>query len=100
MPIIINLDVELAKQKMKLTELSERVGISILPLERLRAVSSAHSGSAAMTLISGRNDLTAMRIPASRPPPPTGTTTVSISADCSRISKPTVPWPAMTATSL
>ena len=28
MPIIINLNVELAKQKMKLTQLSDRVGIS------------------------------------------------------------------------
>lgn len=36
MPIIINLDVELAKQKMKLTELSERVGISIQNLSVLK----------------------------------------------------------------
>ena len=36
MPIIINLDVELAKKKMKLTELSERVGISIQNLSVLK----------------------------------------------------------------
>ena len=36
MPIIINLDVELAKQKMKLTELSNRVGISIQNLSVLK----------------------------------------------------------------
>jgi putative transcriptional regulator len=36
MPIIINLDVELAKQKMKLTELSDRVGISIQNLSVLK----------------------------------------------------------------
>ena len=36
MPIIINLDVELAKQKMKLNELSERVGISIQNLSVLK----------------------------------------------------------------
>ena len=36
MPIIINLDVELAKKKMKLTELSDRVGISIQNLSVLK----------------------------------------------------------------
>jgi putative transcriptional regulator len=36
MPIIINLDVELAKQKMKLNELSDRVGISIQNLSVLK----------------------------------------------------------------
>jgi len=36
MPIIINLDVEMAKQKMKLTELSDRVGISIQNLSVLK----------------------------------------------------------------
>ena len=36
MPIIINLDVELAKRKMKLTELSDRVGISIQNLSVLK----------------------------------------------------------------
>lgn len=43
MPIIINLDVMLAKRKMSLTELSERVGItmsnlSILKTGKARAV--------------------------------------------------------------
>ena len=36
MPIIIHLDVELAKQKMKLTELSDRVSISIQNLSVLK----------------------------------------------------------------
>ncbi len=36
MPIIINLDVQLAKRKMKLTELSDRVGISIQNLSVLK----------------------------------------------------------------
>ena len=36
MPIIINLDVEMAKQKMKLTELSDRVGIAIQNLSVLK----------------------------------------------------------------
>jgi putative transcriptional regulator len=36
MPIIVNLDVQLAKRKMRLTELSERVGISIQNLSVLK----------------------------------------------------------------
>ncbi len=36
MAIIVNLDVELAKQKMSLTELSERVGITLSNLSVLK----------------------------------------------------------------
>jgi putative transcriptional regulator len=36
MPIIVNLDVMLAKRKMKLTELSETVGISVQNLSVLK----------------------------------------------------------------
>ena len=36
MPIIINLDVLLAKRKMSLTELSEKLGISIVNLSILK----------------------------------------------------------------
>ncbi|MFO7733804.1 MAG: helix-turn-helix transcriptional regulator [Candidatus Aminicenantes bacterium] len=36
MPIIVNLDVELAKRKMKLTDLAERVGITISNLSILK----------------------------------------------------------------
>lgn len=36
MPIIVNLDVMLAKRKMRLTELSERVGISLANLSILK----------------------------------------------------------------
>ena len=36
MSIIINLDVQMAKQKMSLTELSERVGISMSNLSNLK----------------------------------------------------------------
>ena len=36
MPIIVNLDVELAKRKMKLTDLAERVGITIANLSILK----------------------------------------------------------------
>ena len=40
---------------------------------------------------------TAAAIPAARPPPPTGTAMVLTSGHCSRISIPTVPWPATTS---
>ncbi len=36
MPIIVNLDVMLAKRKMTLTELSERLGVSIVNLSILK----------------------------------------------------------------
>ena len=36
MPIIVNLDVMLAKRKMSLTELSERVGVTIANLSVLK----------------------------------------------------------------
>lgn len=36
MPIVINLDVMLAKRKMSLTELSEKVGITIVNLSILK----------------------------------------------------------------
>ncbi len=37
MPIITNLDVQLAKNKMSLTELSERIGITIANLSVLKS---------------------------------------------------------------
>jgi putative transcriptional regulator len=37
MPIIVNLDVMLAKRKMSLTELSERVGITIANMSVLKS---------------------------------------------------------------
>lgn len=36
MPIIINLDIVLAKRKMSLTELSEKVGLSLVNLSILK----------------------------------------------------------------
>ncbi|GGR33263.1 hypothetical protein GCM10015536_43440 [Streptomyces griseomycini] len=46
---------------------------------------------------SGRSAFTATATPAASPPPPTPTTIVRTSGHCSRISRPTVPWPAMTS---
>jgi len=37
MPIIVNLDVMLAKRKMKLTELSERIGLAIANMSILKS---------------------------------------------------------------
>jgi putative transcriptional regulator len=36
MPIIVNLDIELARRKMRLTDLAERVGITIANLSILK----------------------------------------------------------------
>jgi putative transcriptional regulator len=36
MPIIVNLDIELARRKMRLTDLAERVGITISNLSILK----------------------------------------------------------------
>ena len=36
MPIVVNLDIELARRKMKLTDLAERVGITIANLSILK----------------------------------------------------------------
>jgi len=36
MPIVVNLDVELAKRKMRLTDLAERIGITIANLSILK----------------------------------------------------------------
>lgn len=37
MPIVTNLDIQLAKRKMSLTELSERIGITIANLSILKS---------------------------------------------------------------
>lgn len=46
-------------------------------------------------LVRGLNALTAVAMPAMRPPPPTGTTTASGNGTCSQISNPIVPCPAI-----
>ena len=49
---------------------------------------------------SGFSCFTAKAMPPMRPPPPMGTTICSTSGSCSRISRPMVPWPAITSGSL
>ena len=50
-----------------------------------------------ITRTCGRCDFTAIAIPLARPPPPSGTTTVTRSGMSSTNSAPSVPWPATTA---
>jgi len=55
------------------------------------------SGSAVMILVPGRSALTALAMPVVSPPPPYGITIASGSGRSSRISRPIVPLPAITA---
>ena len=72
---------------------------STRPERKLRAASSALAGSAPKTRITGALDLTAIDVPESSPPPPTGAMIASSPGDCSRSSSAAVPCPAMTRTS-
>ena len=57
---------------------------------------AAPAGSTPTTRISGCRSRSSVATPASSPPPPTGTTTTSgARPSCSRISRPTVPCPAI-----
>jgi hypothetical protein len=63
-----------------------------------RAIASASTGSTPITLTDGRSRLMYDAIPEISPPPPTGTKTASGGCDdCLTISRPIVPWPAMTS---
>ncbi len=57
------------------------------------------SSSTTRMLVSGRSAFTALAIPVKSPPPPQGTMIVSTSGKSSRISRPIVPFPAMTGSS-
>jgi len=59
--------------------------------------SAASSGSAPMTTAAGHSARMAAAMPEIRPPPLTGTTTRPTAGQSAAISRPTVPWPAMTA---
>src|SRR6266581_4392143 len=72
---------------------------STVPERKLRAASSAFAGSAPKTRIAAALDLTAIDVPDSSPPPPTGAMIASSPGDCSSSSSATVPWPAITSTS-
>src|SRR6266487_4267273 len=67
------------------------------PAFRLSCSAGERSGSTAITRAPGRSALTAVAIPETSPPPPTWTRTRSASGRSSRISRPTVPWPAITS---
>ena len=55
------------------------------------------SAATPTTVVFGDSAFTAVATPAMRPPPPTGTTTQWRSGSAATISRPTVPWPRITA---
>src|SRR6266545_861425 len=74
----------------------------ISPARTDAAIAASRTGEAPYTRIPGKCFLSTDATPLISPPPPTATTTASSRepASCSRISTPTVPWPAMTSGSL
>ena len=62
-------------------------------------MASAPSGSTPITLHPGFALFSQAAIPLNSPPPPTGTSTASTSGQSCMISRPTVPWPAITSKS-
>ena len=58
---------------------------------------AAASACTPMMRMAGLRPLAAIAMPDASPPPPTGITIVRTSGHCSRISRPTVPWPAITS---
>ena len=83
------------------TPSAKRPGFSSVtrrPALNERDMQSESSGSTPKTLTQGRTAFTYAETPAARPPPPMGTNTAVRSRPaCSRISLPTVPWPAITS---
>ena len=67
------------------------------PRRRESRASAASSGSTPTTAASGQQARTAAAIPEIRPPPLTGTRTRPTCGQSAAISRPTVPWPAMTS---
>ncbi len=70
------------------------------PVRKLRAASSASSGSTAMTRTFGLDSFRPAATPDKRPPPETGIATRSTSGRSRRISKAMVPVPAMISRAL
>ncbi len=73
------------------------VGVPCTGMARPAASDAGYGATAAACApticTAGSRLLTATAIPAARPPPPTGTTTVRTWGHCSMISNPRVPWP-------
>ena len=66
------------------------------PAARAACMDAAPEGSTPTILTSGWNSRSQIAVPASSPPPPTGTTTVAgFSLACSKSSLTTVPCPAI-----
>ena len=85
---------------MPSTKLGVRVTVVGLPASSEGASGAAVATSAAYTRTPGAIARTAEAIPQESPPPPNGTTIASASGRSSRISRPIVPFPAMTSASL
>ena len=78
---------------------SGRTDGTIRPSARERKASSAPSGSPAMTRMPRADSVTAMAVPLSSPPPPTGARTTSRPGTSWSSSSAAVPWPAITRSS-
>ena len=77
--------------------LSVRSSVVGPPAARAAVSLAAPAGSTATTLADGLSAETATQMPASSPPPLTGTSTCSTSGRCSTSSSPQVAWPAITS---
>ncbi|MNN75144.1 hypothetical protein D3C81_1914210 [compost metagenome] len=79
---------------------SARVGSSStstgLPACRLAYIAAPRCMLMPWVVIAGLMLFMANATPANRPPPDSGISTCSTSGNCSMISRPSVPWPAMT----
>ena len=82
-------------------EESARVGSSCTstgwPACRLACMAAPRCMLMPWVVMAGLMLLTAKATPANRPPPESGTSTWVTSGSCSRISRPRVPWPAITS---
>ena len=73
--------------------------VSSRPASMLRFMAGPSEDSTPITRARGLCDLTAIETPEIRPPPPIGTTTTSTSGQSWTISRPRVPWPAISCSS-
>ena len=78
-------------------EFADETGaVLIHPFDHVDIV--AGQGTLGLEVLEQAPDVRTVLMPASRPPPPTLTTTVFTSGHCSRISRPQVPWPVTMST--
>ena len=73
--------------------------VTVTPASSEARTGAQPSACTPITRTSGFSACSAVAMPAISPPPPMGTITVVTAGNCSRISKPIVPCPLMTASS-